>query len=236
MTSSTASHRLYDHIVFDLDDTLLDTHAQLIPQASREACERMIAVGLATDLQSCLVARDEIAQTAGRRNLFENIVQRFGTRGSPADAVAEAGFKAFYDRRVESTISLAPGLRDTLRDLRNSYGLHLVTAGHPETQQEKLKILEMRPLFDSITIVNTFANETKRQAFEKIASQTIGAPPRHLSVGNRLDTDIAPAKELGWKTCWVRYGEYARSTPLTALEKPDVTIANITELIEACRL
>ncbi len=226
----------FAHLVFDLDDTLLDTYGQLLPKASQEACEKMIQVGLATDLRSCLMARDEIAQTPGRRHLFESIVQRFGTTGTSADEVADAGFKAFYDRKVETTISLFPGLRETLHDLRNKYGLHLVTAGHPETQEAKLQILKMRELFDSMTIVNTFANETKRQAFEKIAARTEKPAARHLSIGNRLDTDIAPAKEIGWTTCWVRYGEYAKSTPLSPTEKPDFTISKITELIRACRL
>lgn len=233
----TAKRRPFDHLVFDLDDTLLDTYRQLVPQASREACERMIESGLSTDLQSCLAARDEIAQTDGRKYLFESLVQRFGTTGPRSvQDVADAGFKAFYDRKVESNLSLFPGLRDMLHDLRNAYGLHLVTAGHPDTQEEKLKILDLHSLFNSVTIVNTFARETKRGAFEAIAQRTNESAVRHLSIGNRLDTDIAPAKDIGWTTCWVRYGEYARSTPLTPSETPDFTLSKITELIETCRL
>jgi len=226
----------FDHLIFDLDDTLLDTYGQLVPQASKEACARMIEAGLATDLQSCLLAREEIAQTESRRHLFESLVQKFGTRGKSAQDVADEGFKAFYDRKVETSISLFPGLRDMLHDLKARYGLHLVTAGHPDTQSEKLKILELRGHFDTVTIVNTFASETKLQAFEKIARATGGKPERHLSVGNRLDTDIAPAKHLGWQTCWVQYGEYAKSKPANDFEKPDFTIKKITELISACRL
>ncbi len=234
MTSPGARH--FDHLIFDLDDTLLDTYGQLVPQASKEACTKMIEAGLATDLKSCLMVREELAQTESRAHLFESLVQRFGTHGTPAQDVADAGFKAFYDRKVESNISLFPGLRDMLHDLKNSYGLHLVTAGHPDTQEEKIKILELRSQFDTITIVNTFANETKLQAFEKVARVTNKDPGRHLSIGNRLDTDIAPAKQLGWSTCWVRYGEYAKSTAANENEKPDYTIAKITELISACRL
>ena len=235
--SNRAAHgKAFSHLIFDLDDTLLDTYRQLVPKASQEACERMISHGLATGVSECVAAREEIAQTEGRKNLFESLVQRFGTNGRPASEVAEAGFKAFYDRKVETTISLFPGLRDTLRDLRASYGLHLVTAGHPATQEEKLKILEMHALFDSITIVNTFSSETKRQAFEQIARNTEKPAERYISIGNRLDTDIAPAKELGWKTCWVRYGEYAKSKPISVYETPDFVISKISELIEICRL
>jgi putative hydrolase of the HAD superfamily len=226
----------FDHLVFDLDDTLLDTYGLLVPQASREACTRMIEAGLATDLETCLRAREEIAQTGGRARLFENLAQRFGTRAKPLADVAAAGFEAFYDRKVESTIALFPGLRDTLHDLKKTYGVHLVTAGHPETQNEKLRLLDVEAMFDTVTIVNTFNRETKLEAFRAIGEKTKGPAHRHLSIGNRLDTDIAPAKRLGWSTCWVRYGEYAKSRPSSEFERPDYTIDSIQELMSACRL
>jgi FMN phosphatase YigB (HAD superfamily) len=224
-------------LIFDLDDTLLDTYGQLVPQASKEACTVMIEQGLGTDLASCLKAREEIAQSSARTDLFPNLVARFGvSNGAETKAVADAGFKAFYDRKVESSIALFPGLRDMLHDLKDKYGLHLVTAGHPETQEEKLRLLDLRALFDSTTIVNTFIHETKGQAFRAIAKRTGSSASNHLSIGNRLDTDIAPAKILHWATCWVQYGEYARSVPQNDFEKPDFTIKSIRELISTCRL
>jgi putative hydrolase of the HAD superfamily len=227
----------YDHLIFDLDDTLLDTFGLLLPQASREACVKMIDAGLKSSVDQCMIAREEIAQTSGRTDLFENIVHRFGgVTGREAQAIAAAGFKAFYDRKVESNISFFPGLRDTLHDLRDKYGVHLVTSGHPDTQAEKLRILDANGLFDSVTIVNSFAGETKDHAFKAVASRTGSDPARHLSIGNRLDTDIAPAKRLGWRTCWVKYGEYAQSKPANEFEIADVTINSIKELITACRL
>ena len=227
----------FDHLIFDLDDTLLDTFGLLVPQASKEACAKMIEQGLAGDIASCLLMREELAQTSARTDLFTNLVNHIGVKnGVDAKHVAKAGFTAFYDRKVESSIAIFPGLRDVLHDLKDKYGMHLVTSGHPETQEEKLQILELRPLFDTTTIVNTFAHETKENAFRAIAKRTGGSPPRHLSIGNRLDTDIAPAKILHWSTCWVKYGEYARSTPANKFETPDYTLASMKELISTCQL
>ncbi len=227
----------FDHLVFDLDDTLLDTYGQLVPQAAKEACAKMMERGLATDIATCLKVREEIAQTSARTDLFTNLVARLGvTRGAVPKEIADAGFKAFYDRKVESSITLLPGLRDILHGLRDKYGLHLVTAGHPDTQEEKLRILDLRSLFDTTTIVNTFAQETKGLAFRAIAKRTGSTAPKHLSIGNRLDTDIAPAKILYWTTCWVKHGEYARSAPANDFEKPDHTISSVMELISTCQL
>ncbi len=227
----------FDHLVFDLDDTLLDTYGQLIPPASREACTAMIETGLATTLDQCLAAREEIARTSARSNLYRALVDRFGVRrDANGDSVAEAGHRAFHDRAVERDISLFAGTRDLLRDLRTKYRLSLVTAGAPGTQQEKIDILKINDSFDEILIVNILRGETKGQAFKRIQDTHGGVPERYLSIGNRLETDIAPAKRLGWKTCWVTYGEYAYTSPTDEFELPDFEIADMEELIPTCRL
>ena len=233
----TASAHQFNFLIFDLDDTLLDTYGQLVPQASREACEAMISSGLNATIAQCLATREEIAQTEKRIDLFENMTAALGVRtGVDPYSVALSGFKAFYDRKVEKNISLFPGARETLKSLKETYSLHLVTAGHHGTQSEKLKILQLEPLFNSVTIVDTFAGQTKSKAFHDIQSKTGARPEAHLSIGNRLDTDIAPAKALNWSTCWVKYGEYARSKAANALERPDFTIESIQELVPVCRL
>ena len=61
-------------------------------------------------------------------------------------------------------------------------------------------------------------------------------PRRLLSVGNRLDTDIAPAKKLKWQTCWVRYGEYKNMIPTTGEEQADYVIESLEELAAKCQL
>ena len=78
--------------------------------------------------------------------------------------------------------------------------------------------------------------ESKGQAFASILKSHGGEPVRYLSIGNRLDTDIAPAKRLGFKTCWVTYGEYAYTSPKDEFELPDYEIADMEELIPTCRL
>ncbi len=227
----------FDALVFDLDDTLLDTYRLLLPQASKEACQVMIESGLKAELADCLRARDEFAQVEGRAQLFEKLTSHFGVRAEVnIDHVASRGLRAFYDRRVESNIDLFSGAREMLCELKKRYAVHLVTSGHPNTQSEKLEILNLKPLFDSVAVVNTLANELKSQAFQKIQKQSGFAPDRFLSIGNRLDTDIAPAKRLGWSTCWVRYGEYARCTPANSFENADVVINNINQLATACQL
>lgn len=225
------------HIAFDLDDTLLDTFRLLIPPASREACAAMIQEGLKTDIQGCLAAREQFMRTTARSNLYQHLVGVFGVRDKAiAEVVAKKGYEAFYHRKIEESLALFPGARDLLKDLRSRYGLHLVTAGSPDTQKSKVKHLNLEPHFDSIHFVDPTQGQRKRDAFQKVMASSSCLANEHLSVGNRLDTDIADAKELGWTTCYMRYGEYINLSPISAFETPDFQISDIKELISTCRL
>jgi FMN phosphatase YigB (HAD superfamily) len=225
------------YLVFDLDDTLLDTSQQLIPAASRESCEAMIQAGLNATIELCLQARDELVKTPLRYDLYHQLVQRFGVRDeADGAAVTDRGYHAFHDREVESDISLIPGAREMLVALGDRYELHLVTAGNRPTQEQKIQLLDLTDFFKSIHHVDPTQGETKQNVFSSIMNSSRLAPEKHLSIGNRLDTDIGEAKRLGWMTCWVRHGEYSYLKPADDFERADFEISQITELVRRCQL
>ncbi|MES2963991.1 MAG: HAD family hydrolase [Bdellovibrionota bacterium] len=227
----------FSHLVFDLDDTLLDTYGLLVPQASRDACTAMIAAGLSTDLTPCMNLREELGRSGGRGDVYGEIVARFGVRaGAEPSAVAAKGSDAFYNRRVSGELSLFRGAREMLRELKSRYELHLVTAGQEKTQHSKIEALNLGEIFQSIHVIDYRTGRRKGDAFAAIQHYSKLAPDLHLSIGNRLDSDIADAKRLGWKTCWVQYGEHADDSPQNEFETADYTIDGIEELVVACRL
>lgn len=229
--------RSFEHLVFDLDDTLLDTHRQLVPRAARDACIAMIETGLKTTLSDCLRAWENNSKSSARREVFQHLVEKFGIlAGRDAEAVRKKGYDAFYDRTIDGGLTLPKGVREMLERLHEKYSLHLVTSGVPRTQQEKIDVLGLRPYFDSITIVDSSRGETKSDAFARIMKSTRALPTRHLSIGNRVDTDISEARALGWQACWVRYGEYVALEPRDELEQPEYTVNSITELEDVCQL
>lgn len=227
----------FDHLVFDLDDTLLDTYRQLVPRASRDACQAMIDAGLNTDLDQCMKFWLDHARSHSRHEVFAQLAARFGTKdGADSRAVAKRGYNAFYNRRVESDISLFPGVADMLSTLGAKYTLHLVTSGTRATQEDKINLLQIRSMFDSIHHVDPTLGQRKRDAFSSINAQTGLKPERHLSIGNRVDTDVGEARAIGWKACLVRYGEHVNMLPMSDIEKPDFVIDRILELPNVCRL
>ena len=55
-------------------------------------------------------------------------------------------------------------------------------------------------------------------------------PEEALMVGDRLDNDVFPAKELGMKTAWVRQGMAVYQQPVREEEQPDFIIDNLSGL------
>lgn len=60
-------------------------------------------------------------------------------------------------------------------------------------------------------------------------------PSEAITVGDRIDNDIIPAKKLGMKTIRVRKGSFAHSNqePKNENGKADITISSIDQLLEA---
>jgi putative hydrolase of the HAD superfamily len=233
--------KAFDVIAFDLDDTLLDTTRLLMGPASKEACEAMIKAGLNTDLDTCLKVRRSFLLHNPSGDVYTYLAHYFGSAPDEADSVskvgiATAGHRAFYSRQVEPHISLTEYSLQLLEELKFNYKLFLITAGDVPTQTQKVQFLKITSYFEKIFYINSYdKSETKLDAFKEISNSGI-KPERHLSVGNRIDTDLTPAKAVGWKTCWVKYGEYAQLMPKSPIEQPDFTIQKIEELKQTCQL
>ena len=222
-------------IIFDLDDTLLDTQRSLIPLAVKESCEKMIEAGLSCSLEECQDMREELFSRGETRQFFKKITDTYSPEVR-RNRILGIGREAFYEREVPDTITLAEGARDLLEQLKPKYHLLLVTAGDEMTQSKKIKILRLQTFFEEILFMPDFTSEGKLIPFRAINDHFDLPPDQFLSVGNRLDTDIRPAKHLGWKTCWVKTGEHLHMLPKNELEVPDYQIDQIRDLIRVCQL
>ncbi len=221
----------FSHLIFDLDDTLMDTTGQLVEPAARESCEAMIQAGLDADLELCLQERARIFAAAPREDLYANLVSFFGVvAGADPDAVRLAGHNAFFHREVEDTIVPFDQAPELLNRLMSHYGLHLVTSGSPKTQQQKIDILGLEGYFKSVHLVHPDKGETKRDAFRNILKQEALSPAKVLCIGDRLDKEIKAAKSLGMATCHIHYGEFHHLEPESPHEVPDIRISHIREL------
>ena len=233
-------NRFFRHIVFDLDDTLLDTSGSLIPAAARRAIEAMLTVSgqreetgrAPVDVDSWLAKRNEILRRDPRADVW--------LRLDGDEEIADIGRRAFFTYPVElmpdAALRLTDGATEILNWSRERATLHLVTSGDATTQNKKIERLGIASFFNSIQIVDATYSPAgplrKRAAFQKIADSNPGAVASEMiSIGNRVDTDLGAAKIIGWKTVWIRYGEHANLSPQRPEEIPDFEVPTLKDLL-----
>ena len=76
-------------------------------------------------------------------------------------------------------------------------------------------------------------SKPNRRIFETALQKSGCAPDQAVMIGDRIDNDILPARQLGMHTVWVRqgFGQYWKIT--NEAEKPDYQVDNLAEL---CKL
>jgi putative hydrolase of the HAD superfamily len=126
---------------------------------------------------------------------------------------------------------LRPGIDDLLRRLRQR-GLKLgIVANQPETAHGRLARVGIDGLFDYHGLSGlTGLRKPDRRAFEAAAEALDVPTVACIMVGDRIDNDIAPAKELGMAAVQLRSGRHRRQRPRSAAEEPDAVVTDVLEL------
>jgi len=129
---------------------------------------------------------------------------------------------------VEPPMVLRDAVPETLRTLRTSSQMVLVTKGLPEVQQPKIKASGLEPLFDDVHIVPEKHADTYCQLLA-----TIGADPKRTwMIGNSPGSDINPAIEAGIGAIYVPH-DSTWSAEMTSLTHPErvVTLDCFSDLV-----
>ncbi|MFB3066506.1 MAG: HAD family hydrolase [Planctomycetota bacterium] len=178
--------------IFDLDDTLVDTTARLVPEALRRTAE---ALGV----------------PVGRLNAGGKTVDEVTAPCGPLDpAQLEAAARAWYDPVVPE-LAPAPGARELLGRLRGRMRLVLLTRGDPQRQSNKIDRAGLRDLFDEIVIRSSEEPGSKADDLQRILSGT--DPKRSVVIGDDPNDELRYGAALGCLTIDVR------TTPLCTIEE-----------------
>jgi len=165
-------------VVFDLDDTLIDTRNVLLPLALKRVAD---ATGIP--------------------------VPRLNPRGKKVDEVLagiegvtpeqrEAAAEAWYRPEVPPLTPFA-GARELLEGLKGRVRLVLLTRGAPERQKRKIAQCGLGPLFDEIVIRAIEAPGSKRDDLEGLLRCHGIAPSRCGVIGDDDRDELKHARELG---------------------------------------
>ncbi|MDN3508512.1 MAG: HAD family hydrolase [Candidatus Neptunochlamydia sp.] len=212
-------------IIFDLDDTLIDTSGSILPDVLKNALIAMEGVGLS--MASFNRSYDELL----RLNTFhvssgEAIREFLEINKAPAQCL-DVALKAVYESPIfNEPIQPVEDAIEVLEELSVSHPLVLVTKGKEKIQREKMKRAGISTQF--FTKLYFCTDGDKKKIYQKVSEEMGISPLNALVCGDRISIDLTPAKELGYKTVQLKWG---RGLGNTGFKKDvDYTILYLKEL------
>ena len=216
-----------DTVIFDLDDTLVDTSSLLIAPLEIEAARRMV------ELAPSLPDPDELAALVMElRRTGPGRIERELARILPGvtEEVLEARRRTFAGL-TPHRLTLESRIRRLLRELHDRATLYLLTEGDFDFQSSKIDHLGIRSFFTEVVIAPP-GPDSKRDALVLLLKRGRHPPASVVVVGNRLDREIRAGNRLGVTTVWVRRGEGSGVIPDEGSGLPDHTVHDVVELCD----
>jgi polyol permease family/HAD superfamily hydrolase (TIGR01549 family) len=165
-----------------------------------------------------------------------------GERGRGAGSLRTAIANRFVSGNRAGLVSLAkryweypssalyPDVKPTLTVLASKFKLGLV-ANSGEAALRALRRDGLHELFDVIALADFVGVEKPDTKIFQYALEKAGIPAnRTVHVGNRLESDIRPAKSLGLRAVWVLRGDAPPAPTLNQLAEPDAVITSLIGL------
>lgn len=234
---------MYRYVVFDMDNTLIDTNP-LYRNASAEFAKYMLDLGLGYEmsLQQIIKRQDEIdvelfknyGYSADR--FAESFVQTAGELISFARNFKEIPINIEFNIKQQSkNIALKvfstdaqefPEVIGVMRDLLIlDYKIGLITAGDYDVQNKRISRLSCRNLFSEIWVVP----DKNKNVYTDFLMKT-GAVNAWM-IGDSLRSDIIPAMEAGFKVIHINNDNW-KSVEHKQLNKEVPTINKLTDIWE----
>lgn len=201
-------------IFFDVGFTLVDeTECWLARCAEQAATKQAKALGITADdiyreLQR--VCRENLPQ-------FKSVVKNFGF-------VETAPYRCEYEK-------LYPDAKSVLEKLSQNFKLGAI-ANQSDGLSDRLADFGILHFFHYvISSADCHTSKPDLRIFQTALNKANVSNAESVMIGDRIDNDIAPAKQLGMKTIWIKQGLGGLNTVRDESERPDFEINNLTELL-----
>ena len=138
-------------------------------------------------------------------------------------------------RKRKPPLKLSCGLGSEVKEISRQFNIGIAGQYGPEI----LHFLEEKSILDCFAYHFTQDNFpiTKPDAryYEEIVKAMGVEPEACIMVGDRIDKDIIPAKQLGMKTILIRIGLHKNQEPRIPLEIPDAELDGVVGLAETVK-
>jgi FMN phosphatase YigB (HAD superfamily) len=209
-------------IIFDLDDTLIDTSGSITPFKLR-ACLKLLGLEGPAFEQELF----KLNQTSLRS---KDALLEFCTRHDVPKTGQEAALKEMFSPLPDDfQIPTTPFAKETLSFFHKTHHLALVTGGAPPLQRQKIEKAGIEAkMFSKIAIPE---DSVKKPVYLALLQEFSVDPKNAWVCGDRVTMDLIPARELGMRTVHMRWGR----GNLQIEKWVESTIQNLSELKEIIR-
>lgn len=216
-------------IIFDLDDTLIDTSGWVTPLKMRECLEWLRASGL--KVGEFEAAYQELLQYNAKAAKSKEALQAFvAARGGDPRLVEGAAEVLTSPLPKDFRVPTTPDAKHILETFAARGPIALVTGGHPPFQMEKLEKAGLdRGIFSKIAVPE---DSKKKPHYEGLLKEFSLHPSEAWVCGDRIEMDLAPAHELGMRTVHMRWGRGARLKTETWVDYPIENLSQLKGLIK----
>ena len=216
-------------IIFDLDDTLIDTSGCITPLKLEDALKRMVEAGL--DLPSFPEALEMLRRLDDSSESARHTLAEFLEINHIDNKFLDIGIKEVYgDLPPDLPVFARDQALEVLLELKDLHELALVTIGKPEQQGWKMKKAGIDSTIFSKLIVSEERN--KKLHYQAIAEELGFRETEVVVCGDRIAIDLSPARELGFKTVHMRWGRGLNgSGPKSDVDYTITELAEMREII-----
>lgn len=190
-------------IIFDLDDTLIDTSACITPIKLNQALYRMIEAGCEIlDVSSCF---KKLLEFNDKSNSAKEALEKFIEFMGFKKKFLQIGVHEVYSTPYQGIkINPVEGALELLLNLKGKCFFALVSMGKLEQQMSKLE----KAGIDSSLFYKIFILEegSKKKCYQELMEELRLLPSEVIVCGDRIPVDLAPAKELGCVTVHMKRG------------------------------
>ncbi|MWC29668.1 HAD family hydrolase [Paenibacillus sp. MMS18-CY102] len=216
-------------ILFDLDGTLLDRDASLVPFA-RDQYDRFPQLqGVSQDAFVGKFVTLDCHGNVWKDKVYQQLLEDFGIQGLTWQALLDDYLASFQRHCIGF-----PNMKSVLAELKDSgIRMVLVSNGYGQFQYDNFMALGVSHLFDAVLISEWEGLRKPDPAIFKLALSKLGVEAGEaLFVGDHPDHDIRASRELGMRAVWKQNDAQVE---LGTVVEADASIEDFTELLDHVR-
>ncbi len=215
-------------IIFDLDDTLIDTSGSITPLQLKKALETAIHFGL--PVEDFSAAYEKLLEVNHKARNGEGALRSYLDSWGASIEIIDCCVDVLRSiPGPEVSIRAIQHAKEVLEALRH-HRLAIVTVGNKDLQLYKLEKAGLDPhLFSKIVVT---VEKDKGSHYKALLDEFKANPFETVVVGDRIPVDLSPAKALGCQTVQLLWGRGLIGDASDALEDVDHRIQDLNALVD----